>query len=313
MGLFDWLWPRDRFCDREFKTIFGEFVDAVADSAAAQGPAVAPPDLVPHRHKAVLPAVQRLVAIGDIHGDMPQMKRTLQAAGVIDDQLRWCGGSTTVVQVRFVHLHCLWRVAMLARRTIVYVTMLVQEHVTELQQTYSRGTLPSMPASQRMSVSSTVLCAHAVAARSTLCDAAQHAWRPVNLIRCCLQVGDQLDRADEEVEVLYALERLQREAQQVGGAVHILNGNHETMNIAQDMRYATAGACKSFAKLQDLHGLASALKRQCRCREGWTAVPSSVAPGEQPEHSRPWPHCISGRSSTLSCDRRQSSVAPISM
>lgn len=103
MGFFDWLWSRK--CDREFKQLFSEFVDAVADSAAARGPAAAPPDETPYRHKAVLPAVQRLVAIGDIHGDLPQIKRTLQAAGLVDSEMRWCGGSTTVVQVLLRH-HC---------------------------------------------------------------------------------------------------------------------------------------------------------------------------------------------------------------
>ena len=42
-----------------------------------------------------------------------------------------------------------------------------------------------------------------------------------------MQVGDQLDRGDHELEILYFLERLQREAARAGGALHVLNGNHE--------------------------------------------------------------------------------------
>ena len=46
-----------------------------------------------------------------------------------------------------------------------------------------------------------------------------------------MQVGDQLDRGDNELRILYFLERLQKEALEAGGALHVLNGNHETMNV----------------------------------------------------------------------------------
>lgn len=39
-----------------------------------------------------------------------------------------------------------------------------------------------------------------------------------------LQVGDQLDRGDNEVRILYFLERLKKEAARDGGALHILTG-----------------------------------------------------------------------------------------
>jgi hypothetical protein len=45
------------------------------------------------------PAVRRLVAIGDVHGDLRATTQALRAAGVLDDRNRWCGGTTTVVQV----------------------------------------------------------------------------------------------------------------------------------------------------------------------------------------------------------------------
>lgn len=61
------------------------------------------------------------------------------------------------------------------------------------------------------------------------------------LVPVCVQVGDQLDRGDEELRILYFFERLQQEAAAAGGALHVLNGNHETMNIMGDSRYATAG------------------------------------------------------------------------
>lgn len=40
------------------------------------------------------------------------------------------------------------------------------------------------------------------------------------------KVGDLLDRGDQEVELLYWLERIAKQAQRHGGAVHVINGNH---------------------------------------------------------------------------------------
>lgn len=40
------------------------------------------------------------------------------------------------------------------------------------------------------------------------------------------QVGDILDRGDQELPILYFLERLQHQAAAAGGALHVLNGNH---------------------------------------------------------------------------------------
>ena len=47
----------------------------------------------------VLPAVPRLVAIGDLHGDMGKAKRAFRLGRLIDAQDRWSGGTTTAVQV----------------------------------------------------------------------------------------------------------------------------------------------------------------------------------------------------------------------
>ena len=56
-----------------------------------------------------------------------------------------------------------------------------------------------------------------------------------------LQVGDLLDRGDHEIPLLYWLERLRWQAAAAGGALHVLNGNHETMNVAGQYRYVTRG------------------------------------------------------------------------
>lgn len=46
-----------------------------------------------------LPATDRIIAIGDIHGDLDMAKRCFKLAGLIDSQDQWIGGKTIVVQV----------------------------------------------------------------------------------------------------------------------------------------------------------------------------------------------------------------------
>jgi hypothetical protein len=45
-----------------------------------------------------LPAPRRLVAIGDLHGDLAAARAALRTAGAIDDHDRWIGGALVVVQ-----------------------------------------------------------------------------------------------------------------------------------------------------------------------------------------------------------------------
>ncbi len=45
-----------------------------------------------------LPAAKRLVAIGDLHGDLAATRAALRTAGAIDDRDRWIGGALVVVQ-----------------------------------------------------------------------------------------------------------------------------------------------------------------------------------------------------------------------
>ncbi len=98
------------------------------------------------------PAARRIVAIGDLHGDLQAARAALILAGAIDSQDRWIGRGLGV-----------------------------------------------------------------------------------------RQTGDQLDRGEGEIAILELFERLRAEALQAGGAVHVLNGNHELMNAAGDFRYVTGG------------------------------------------------------------------------
>lgn len=122
------------FCKQEFPPLWNAFVDAFQDQLHARGRAAAPPAtkvrvlpvssppfdtrshawLRPHLHEthghtcwppqadvgpAVLPAVPRIVAIGDLHGDMEKARRAFRIGGLIDQDDRWIAGSTTAVQV----------------------------------------------------------------------------------------------------------------------------------------------------------------------------------------------------------------------
>jgi hypothetical protein len=77
-------------------------------------------------------------------------------------------------------------------------------------------------------------------------------WIGGNLV--VVQTGDQLDRGDEEREILHLFERLTREAARAGGAFHALNGNHELMNSQLDLRYVTEGGFADFQGSR--HGIA---------------------------------------------------------
>lgn len=126
-----------------------------ATAKAAPRPSAAP---AVGAEAARLPAVERLVAIGDLHGDLDASRQVLRLAGAIDAGDEWVGGNLVIVQT-----------------------------------------------------------------------------------------GDQIDRGDEDREVLDLLVRVKAAAQKHGGAVHVLNGNHETMNVAGDFRYVTKPSFRSFA------------------------------------------------------------------
>ena len=117
------------------------------------------------------PAPARVIAIGDVHGDLAATRAALRIGGAIDESDRWIGGRLVVVQV-----------------------------------------------------------------------------------------GDVLDRGDDERAILDLFERLEVEAAAVGGAFIGLNGNHEIMNAVGDLSYVTAGGFAAFAKVPVPGALAPALE-----------------------------------------------------
>lgn len=57
-----------------------------------------------------------------------------------------------------------------------------------------------------------------------------------------VQLGDVLDRGDCEIGIVRLLRDLDKQARKQGGAVYMLNGNHESLNVCGDFRYVTPGA-----------------------------------------------------------------------
>lgn len=126
------------------------------------------------KRQFIFPHAARLVAIGDLHGDLKAAQRAFRLAGLVDAQGKWCGGTTV-----------------------------------------------------------------------------------------CVQVGDLLDRGLEEIPLLYWMEQVAAEARQQGGRVHILNGNHEFMNIGGRFRYAAEDSAPSYDTYMNTVRFAEDLKRRC--------------------------------------------------
>ncbi|GAB0496520.1 hypothetical protein MMPV_007832 [Pyropia vietnamensis] len=105
------------------------------------------------------PPAERIVAVGDVHGDADALRRALRSAAVLGPRDEWVGGKAVLVQV-----------------------------------------------------------------------------------------GDQLDRGPQERDVLDLLFKLQDEAPRSGGAVHVLLGNHELMNVEMDFRYVTMAGFGDFRR-----------------------------------------------------------------
>ncbi len=66
-----------------------------------------------------------------------------------------------------------------------------------------------------------------------------------------VSLGDLLDRGPDSRKVLDLLMGLESEARDAGGAVHVILGNHEVMNITGDLRYVSAAEYSAFAGSED--------------------------------------------------------------
>lgn len=91
-----------------------------------------------------------------------------------------------------------------------------------------------------------------VAGVLTLDDDGLPVWRGGNTV--AVQLGDVLDRGDTEIGVVMLLRELDRQARAEGGALFMLNGNHESLNVCGDFRYATPGGIREAAVAAGLTG-----------------------------------------------------------
>ena len=61
-------------------------------------------------------------------------------------------------------------------------------------------------------------------------------------------IGDLLDRGPRSRDAMDLMMRLEGEAEEAGGRVHVLIGNHEMMNMIGDLRYVSKAEYAAFAK-----------------------------------------------------------------
>jgi hypothetical protein len=118
----------------------------------------------------------RIVAVGDVHGDLKSFEMILQTAKILDPRIHWSGGNSILVQT-----------------------------------------------------------------------------------------GDVLDRGSQGKQVLDLLMTIEAQAPGKGGRVHSLLGNHEVMNMMNDLRYVTA---KEFGNFAD----SNSEKRLKEAFENWKAL-----------------------------------------
>lgn len=102
--------------------------------------------------------VERIVAVGDLHGDYDHYIETLQIAGLVNKRGKWTGGTAHLVQT-----------------------------------------------------------------------------------------GDIPDRGPETRKIMDHIDKLADQAEKVGGHVHMVMGNHETMNVYGDLRYTMAAEFEEFS------------------------------------------------------------------
>ncbi|KAK6163266.1 hypothetical protein DH2020_000130 [Rehmannia glutinosa] len=84
-------------------SLVSSFVDTFIDFSVSGG-LFLPPEPEPVKKsnsslQTVFSQPSRLIAIGDLHGDLPKAKEALRLANLIGPDDRWSGGSATVVQV----------------------------------------------------------------------------------------------------------------------------------------------------------------------------------------------------------------------
>lgn len=96
-----------------------------------------------------------------------------------------------------------------------------------------------------------------------------------------VQLGDVTDRGPDSLRIIRALQRLETEATTAGGAVVVLLGNHEAMNVTGDLRYVHPGEYAAFADRQsERRREATWRANRERLEAGYAALDPPVGPDE---------------------------------
>jgi len=66
----------------------------------------------------------------------------------------------------------------------------------------------------------------------------------------CVQVGDIFDRGDDDYYILQKIHQLNEEAQEQGGALISILGNHEVMSIRANHKFVTPRSCIPFLDMK---------------------------------------------------------------
>ncbi|KAI3723488.1 hypothetical protein L2E82_35103 [Cichorium intybus] len=82
---------------KNLPNLVSSFVDTFVDFCVTGTFLPDPPS--PSFTQTFYPSPNRLIAIGDLHGDFKKFKQALRLGGLIDLEDRWSGGPTTLVQV----------------------------------------------------------------------------------------------------------------------------------------------------------------------------------------------------------------------
>lgn len=80
--------------------------------------------------------------------------------------------------------------------------------------------------------------------------------------------GDLLDRGPGDRELMDLMMRLQRESREAGGRVHVVLGNHESMNLLRDRRYVNPRSLAAWAEDETAKERKTALRQYANSRPG---------------------------------------------
>ncbi|XP_050203564.1 shewanella-like protein phosphatase 2 [Mercurialis annua] len=85
---------------KNIPNLLSSFIDTFVDFTVSGGLFLPPPNPTQTQTlTTTYPSPARLIAVGDLHGDLDKSKQAFRLAGLIDDSGNWSGGSATVVQI----------------------------------------------------------------------------------------------------------------------------------------------------------------------------------------------------------------------